>query len=275
MSVKRLALFAIFFILIAALSSTGPPRTTSAPNATAMRAFLEYQYVPEAGLLRASVISYPDNETIWLANDNLLAARALRLLNSSLWKNVSRSLARYGVAFNGRIDPLLGKPLSGFFCPEFRTLGRVYSKKFNATFTIKLETANRSCIMPDWRSYADLVVYGALSDLLRGNRSEAFHLYSHLLSMWDGNGFRDKAFSGVYQSYKCALFIYLYRSLGKPEEGRTVYLRCLKILTVLQSRDGGIVTGYRTENGKIVPYGDPNTETTAMTIIGLYGRPVS
>ncbi|NPA47110.1 MAG: hypothetical protein GXO14_00515 [Thermococci archaeon] len=249
-----------------------PPVSAPAPKAAALREFLESQYVPSAGLLRASVNSYPDNETIWLANDNILAAKALKLLGSPLWRNVSRSLAAYGVAFNGVVDPLLGRPLDGFFCPEVKTLGGVYSKKFNATFTLKLELANRSCVMRDWRSYADLVVYGALSDLLRGKRNDALRLYSRLLSMWDGSGFRDKAFSGVYQSYKCALFIYLYRALGEPESGRGIYVRCSEVLTELQSKDGGIVTGYRVRDGRIIPVGDPNTETTSMVAIGLYGR---
>ncbi|NJE53875.1 hypothetical protein E3E28_01420 [Thermococcus sp. 21S9] len=250
-----------------------PPARAPTPDASAMRAFLQSQYVLEAGLLRASVTSYPDNETIWLANDNILAVGALKLLNSSLWRNVSRSLAAYGVSYNGRVDPLLGRPLDGFYCPEVKTLGRINSKRFNATFTLKLETANRSCVMRDWRSYADLVVYGALSDLLRGKRDEAFRLYSHLLSMWDGNGFRDKAFSGVYQSYKCALFVYLYRALEEPEEGRSVYLSCSRILTALQSSGGGIVTGYEVKDGRVIPVGDPNTETTSMTAIAFLGFP--
>jgi len=253
--------------------TTEPSAQIPTPNATAMRAFLESQYVPEANLLRASISSSPDNGTIWIANDNLLAVRALKLLGSPLWKNVSESLAGYNVSFNGRIDPLLGKPLDGFFCPEVRTLGSVYSEKFNATFTLKLEVANQSCVMPDWNSYADLVVYGALSNFLRKKKSEALHLYSILPSMWDGNGFRDKAFSGTYQSYKCALFVYLHRALEEPEEGRNVYIRCLEILSTLQSESGGIITGYTVEKGRIIPIGDPNTETTAMTVIGLYGDP--
>lgn len=273
MMTRKLALLALLFILLVAIPLIEPPARAPTPDASAMRAFLQSQYVPEAGLLRASVTSYPDNETIWLANDNILAVRALKLLNSTLWRNVSRSLAAYCVSYNGRVDPLLGRPLNGFYCPEVRTLGKVYSWKFNATFTLKLETANHSCVMRDWRSYADLVVYGALSDLLWGNRSGALRLYSRLLSMWDGSGFRDRAFSGVYQSYKCALFVYLYRALGEPGEGRSVYLSCSRILTALQSKDGGIVTGYEVKDGRIIPVGDPNTETTSMTAIAFLGVP--
>jgi len=148
----------------------------------------------------------------------------------------------------------------------------VYSRKFNATFWVRYEFANASCTMGDWESYADLLVYGALNDLIRGNRSGAFELYSKLLAMWDGNGFKDRAFDGVYQTYKCALFVYLYRALGKPGKGRNVYSRCLVIISSLQADNGGIITGYRVDNGKIVPAGDTNTETTAMVILALYSK---
>ncbi len=44
--------------------------------------------------------------------------------------------------------------------------------------------------MTDWESYVDLLVYGALDDLLKDNKSGALELYPKLLAMWDGNGFR-------------------------------------------------------------------------------------
>ncbi|WP_297064667.1 hypothetical protein [Thermococcus sp.] len=81
-----------------------------------------------------------------------------------------------------------------------------------------------------------------------------------------------RAFEGVYQTYKCALFVYLYRALDKPDKGRNVYPRCLEIISSLQAENGGIITGYRVENGKIVPSGDTNTETTSMVVLALYSR---
>ncbi|WP_232460898.1 hypothetical protein [Thermococcus gorgonarius] len=116
--------------------------------------------------------------------------------------------------------------------------------------------------MSDWESYADLLVYGALSELITGNRSGALELYSRLLGMWDGNGFRDRAFDGTYQTYKCALFVYLYRALGKPKEGRNVYSSCLNVISSMQAENGGIITGYKVEGERIISVGDTNTETT-------------
>ncbi len=124
--------------------------------------------------------------------------------------------------------------------------------------------------MKDWEAYADLLVYGALNELMNGNESGALELYSKLLGLWDGNGFRDRAFDGTYQTYKCALFIYLYRALGAPAEGGEVYSRCLNVVSSLQAENGGVVTGYRVENREIVPVGDTNTETTSIVALALY-----
>ncbi len=243
------------------------------PSPSKLRFFLESQYVPEANLLRAAVKAYPDNQTIYVANDNLLASRALIALGSPLGEKILRNLnANYSGGWNGKVDVLLGRPVGGFHCTETKKLGMVYSKKFGTTFEVKYELANTSCLMGDWKSYADLLVYGALNDLIGGNRSGALELYSRLLAMWDGNGFRDRAFKGTYQTYKCALFVYLYRALDRPNKGKNVYSRCLEIISFLQARNGGVITGYRVENGKIVPSGDTNTETTSMVVLALYSR---
>ena len=240
-------------------------------NSSKLRSFLESQYVPEANLLRAAVEAYPDNATVYVANDNLLASRALIALGSPLGEKILRNLnANYSGGWNGKVDVLLGRPIGGFYCTETKDLGEVYSKKFGATFEIKYELANTTCRMDDWESYADLLVYGALNDLIGGNRSGALELYSRLLAMWDGNGFRDRAFKGTYQTYKCALFVYLYRALDRPNKGKNVYSRCLEIISFLQARNGGVITGYRVENGKIVPSGDTNTETTSVVVLALY-----
>jgi len=107
-------------------------------------------------------------------------------------------------------------------------INKTYSRKFKAEFNIVYEIADTSCPMKDWKEYADLTVYMALNELLSGKKREAFELYKHLLSLWDGKGFRDKAFRGVYQTYKCALFAYLYRALNEPREGRNIYIVCQK-----------------------------------------------
>jgi hypothetical protein len=240
-------------------------------NESALRSFLEFQYVPEAGLLRAAVTAYPDNETIYVANDNLLAARALTLLGSPLGRRIQENLEEnYSGGWNGKVDVLLGRPLKGVFCSETEVLGEIYSQKFHSEFIVKYELANLSCKMNDWREYADLLAYAAINETLNGNKTKAMQFYHSLLDMWGGNGFQDKAFRGVHQTYKCALFIYLHRIVGKTREGQKVYERCIEIISHLQARNGGIITGYHVESGKIVPVGDTNTETTSIVVLALY-----
>ncbi|AEC51675.1 hypothetical protein PNA2_0760 [Pyrococcus sp. NA2] len=234
-----------------------------------LRAFLEHQYVPEIGLLRAAVVAYPDNETIYIVNDNVLAEKALRILDSPLAENLNESLTKFNYSL-GKIAPLFGKPVEVFHCQRVKRVGEIYSRKFKAKFTLMTEVQDE-CIMRDWVEYSDLVVYAALSDVLTGNLSRAFERYKVLLRMWDGYGFRDKAFAGTYQTYKCALFVYLYRTLGEPREGREIYKKCIEIISTLQGPNGGIITGYKVEKNRIIPYGDENTETTSLVVIALQG----
>ena len=268
-----LALIVLLIVGVVVWHGKSTPKTSLGYplNSSKLRSFLESQYVPEAGLLRAAVRAYPDNETIYVANDNLLASRALIALGSPLGKRIQANLdENYSGGWNGKVDVLLGRPINGFHCTETRSIGTVYSRKFNTTFEIKYERVNGSCVMKDWGSYADLLVYGALNELLAGNKDDALKLYHKLLTMWDGNGFRDRAFDGMYQTYKCALFIYLYRALGEPGKGEEIYAKCSEIISSLQAGNGGIITEYRLENGRIVPEGDTNTETTSLVALACY-----
>ncbi|CAB49812.1 hypothetical protein [Pyrococcus abyssi] len=235
-----------------------------------LRHFLESQYVPEAGLLRAAVKAYPDNETIYIANDNLLASKALEILNSPLAPRIREKLNEYSGGWNGKVDVLLGKPIEGFYCSKLLKIGSVYSKKFKANFSIMWELTNKTCPMKDWMEYADLIAYAAINATLSGDIERAYKLYEGMLKLWDGHGFRDKAFNGVYQTYKCALFIYVHRLLHKPKVGEEVYRKCSKIIIELQGEDGGIITGYKVKDGKIIPWGDENTETTSIVVLAFY-----
>jgi len=107
-------------------------------NETALRSFLESQYVPEVGLLRAAVKAYPDNETVYVANDNLLASRALLLLGSPLGERIEENLdENYSGGWSGKVDVLLGRPISGFFCSETEVLGKCYSSSYNGRYDIR------------------------------------------------------------------------------------------------------------------------------------------
>ncbi len=249
-------------------------------SASAARGFLESQLVVEAGLLRASVNSFPDNVTVWVTSDNLLAYKALEALGSPLAEELWARLGELNATWDGLHEAVLGEPIP---CPPrapvVMVLGEVYSGSRGAWFVVKREV-RLGRLIADWRGYADLLAYEALSMLAQGRLEEAKQLYVELLGMWDGWGFRDKAYRGSYEAYKLALAVYLHRSLEAagaklPPGSREVMSKCMWILTQLQQLNGGVATHYKVEGGVVVPVGDVNTETTSLAVIAFYAEPVT
>ena len=239
-----------------------------------LRSFLESQYVPELRLLRAATRAHPDNVTVWVASDNLLAAAALEVLGSPYAYVIkSELLMRYGGGLDGMHEVLLGIGVPG----EFRAaaaldLGCVYSVKFRANITVRYEV-HSGPVVRDWRRYADLIMYRSLNYLLSSNVASAEELFREAMEMWDGWGFRDAAFSGVYETYKLALAIYSYRALKAAGVNVSRYEgiinKCREVISKLQRSDGGIVTGYVVKGGHVIPSGDANVETTSVVVLAL------
>ena len=174
-------------------------------------------------------------------------------------------------------DSLIGIDIPDEFkSASYEEIGVVHSEKFNCSITIRRELRNGSIII-DWYEYADLLVYRALDALLWGSRPYAEELFIKLMSMWDGYGFRDRAFEEkhVYDTYKLALTIYLYRAL-EAAGSQIIYKyndiihKCRKIIGLMQRNDGGIVTDYIVVDERITPADDANTETTSIVVLALY-----
>ncbi|MEM4660152.1 MAG: hypothetical protein QXH84_01250, partial [Thermosphaera sp.] len=172
------------------------------PERYLMLHFLRSQYVEEVGLLRASTVSYPDNITIYIANDNLLASRALAVLGDRELssKILSKLNNEYSGGFNGKVEILFGVDIPGLFY----TTRDEYIGEVNGYIIIYEKPGDQ--VIDDWYEYADLLVYRALDRLLWGSKPHAELLFLNLTKMWDGYGFKDKAYTGVYNTYKCALF---------------------------------------------------------------------
>lgn len=241
-----------------------------------LRRFLEDQYVEEVGLLRAATTVYPDNVTCYIANDNVLASRALTVLGSPLGLRIVKRLdSEFGGGWNNKIDILLGRDIPDTFYASYIVfIGEVDG------YRIAYEKINYSQPIYDWYRYADLLVYYALKKLLHGRVDEAEQAFINLTRMWDGYGFRDRVYNetGMYSVYKCALFIYLFRSLDAAgseivHSYRDIYDRCLEIICKAQNPTrGGIHTEYMVSNGEIVIVGDMNTETTSIVVLALYSN---
>ena len=256
-----------------------PPLDTamSVLDLVKLRSFYTAMYVPELQLFRASYVV--ENTTIYIANDNILASRALPVIGLyDLAGEVSMRLNKdFNGGYNGRIEVLFGVDIPNAFYTTYMDYLGEYRVN-GVAYEIYWEKTNLSSVLEDWYEYADLLVYHALDRLLEGSRSEAEASFINLTRMWDGYGFRDKAFNGLYAVYKCSLFIYLYRALDYTGSSiihgyDDIYYKCLD--TVGKAQDpvhGGIHTDYIVRDGDIVIAGDMNMETTSISILALYSN---
>ena len=252
-------------------------------NKSLLIKFYKSQFVKEAGLLRAAVTALYENTSIYISNDNFLAVRALEVLRlynlSSIINGTLNEV--YPGYINCRLGVLFGKPMPPkIYGTDIITLGQVYSKEFNSCFIIKTDICNRSKIMNDWYNYSDLIVYRALNYTISCKLRKATDLFLKLVSMWDGYGFEDHVYksTGLYQVYKCALFIYLYRTLKAAgatsvDKYNNFVKKCLFVIKEAQDNaTGGIHTDYKVVNGKVIFPSDVNVETTSFVVLALYSN---
>lgn len=213
-------------------------------------AFLQAQYVPDLGLLRESPVTAPDVH--WLTTDNRLAVWALDAAGAAdLARSLEATLAQHAAAPHGLIEALAGATV---LWPPRTPVQREIAPG------VKAETRTGDAAMLDWIDYADLALYGALNAANRGDNDAARRVYDDALRMFDGRGFRDKAFDGRYTTYKLAL-----AQIAAHRIGVTPDAALLTQLLAQQGADGGFIAHYTAGE----PVGDANTETTAYALLAL------
>lgn len=241
----------------------------------AIIAFFKDQFIPELNLLRASMYVRPDSKRVYIASDNLLAAYALKLLNSPLAETIEKELAKYNNGYDEKHEVVIGIKIPDVFYGRHNEyITSEFTEKFGLV-DVLYERSDKSVIINKWRHYADLVVYKALNNLLDGKISEAERLFEALMKMWDGYGFKDKAFKAYYETYKTALMVILAKRLEKAgskivDDYRYEIEKAKLILTKTQAFEGGFTVGYEAKSGKIIPADDANTETTSIVTIALF-----
>jgi len=238
--------------------------------------YLNSQFVEEAKFLRASSVSKPDSKRIYVASDNLLAARALVLLSSPIGEIVKEELEKYNKGYDELHEVILGVKIPDkFYERKNEYIGFVFSNKFGP-IEIFYEKPDKDRIINDWYNYADLLIYKALNYLLDGNLKDAVNIYGKLMQMWDGWGFKDivAVKLGRYETYKVALGFFLSKKLEKIdkkiiENYQDIVENMKKIILSLQDERGGIITDYIVQDGNIIPIGDSNTETSSIVVISF------
>jgi hypothetical protein len=214
------------------------------------------------------------NNTYWLVSDNLWAYKALEMMDvtgkSSLIKAELIELAQvYSLPTDAQ-----GLPIS---CAHEAVIGDSVSIPFRASTNCTLYrndyvlnmTMLNGTIMNDWRNYADLLLYAALSCHWQGNDTAAHEYFEEAKGMWDGIGINDTVTKAgdLYGTYKLALLLYTSKVLG--EQLPFKYDLVDRIWSLQRESDGGIITDYFADG---TAHGDANTETTSIVIIAISKR---
>jgi hypothetical protein len=269
----------MLLLLILSTFQTGSCSGTNSTISQKANTYLANKYNPTLHLIAETNTS----EKYWLVSDNLLASYALKSYNLTISNEISTKLTLLADQYNLPVDSkrlpisykheaLIGDILIHSFRNSSQENGYRLLKKENYTI---LTEVNNFTIIDDWKSYADLVVLRGIS-LTNQNNSDTIALakdYYNLMmeSMWDGNGFADKAYSDpnsssyhIYQTYKLGLALILAKDLKITNS--SVENTIAQIINLCQNPDGGVITGYEVLNGSIIPSktATANTETTAI-----------
>lgn len=193
-------------------------------------------------------------------SSNLLAEYVLRNLcnKTQLANKVKAFLEKYKVDFYNYYQILLGR---NFTLP----LTTVEHVKISTVNGIEIHYVKRTMNkIHDYDEYADLLAYSTLYYLTQGDVGNAIIDLVKLNSLFDGIGFRDKAYSGEYETYKIALAVLVFKAINHTNliEKYTSVLFRIKPLTTLYVR--GEVTN------ELRGIGDLNVETVCLVAIALY-----
>ncbi len=245
-------------ILIQIISSYFPPSTSMHAVIRDGLNYLNDQINPELGLLRESPVVAPNK--YWLTNDNALAGYTFSQFGyKDTRRMILRNLDDYGDFENNFIEVVMGHVVD---MPPSVAQAVLITKIGDAEiWTEKHESDSR---YEDWQEYANLGFMMALNSNNLINEALAQQQVLTTMQMFDGKGFKDKAFNGSYETYKLALAIFTARKANmilQEEE------KILEILLKMQDESGGFHTHYD-ENLK--PLGDTNTETTSFAMLAIH-----
>ena len=244
-------------IFLPAIFNNAIPTQSNCPPIEHGLEFLEERYNLTIGLLNKSPHVAPHK--YWLTNDNALAAYTFSQLGRiEMAKTIETSLIRYGHSSNGLIEVIWGMPVT---YPPYDKTNALITKV--GQDEVWQEFHNQGPILNDWVEYANLGFLGALNEFHQGRIIEAQSLYSSTLLLYDGTGFADKAFKGLYETYKLALALYVGSVIQAPNPD---HHQMIAILLSMQSPEGGFFTHYNSPNS---PDGDANTETTSFALLAL------
>ena len=197
---------------------------------------------------------------------SFIAVRYYDEINPQRKADLLEGLAAYGFAgcFNQEFECLWGDTMP---LPPLAALPThiEYYVDDTATWWVWTEM-KRLWPMRNWKEYANLCFFGALSHFNAGRQTEAEELYDHMMETWDGLCFNDQYVQdcGHYHTYPIGICMYVARAIGRTIP-RHIQWQMDQALSRAQGDDGGIITLYDLEG---VPFGTPSEEPTMFAIMG-------
>lgn len=230
---------------------------------TKLEKFLAYQFDDPPGLVRES----PDtsiNRDYWLLSDNLIAMHILQdpilgLNYSEMAAQINQTMHGYGIFTDGLHEALFGDVIQ---LPPYAPIVRVVE---NSSFLVRVEVRSNETgdFLADWVKYADVLIYGALSEYNAHDYELAIYYLNRALEMWNGAGLWDLPTQqdGFYTTHKLALLMYAAEKLNQT----IPYQAQLEArIWQFQREDGGIRSHYL---GNLTSNREANSETAGLILL--------
>jgi hypothetical protein len=226
--------------------------------------YLYDNYNASIGLIHVSPDTEELNNTYYIYSDNYLASLVLANYDQG-----NLALTRRAESIRNTMQHYLD--VAGIANPvsQYMVLNQsVFA--FNASADFTLEEVNGSAIRTtmnnqsgslDPSEYADIAFLQAVYYHELGREDDAMRVYLGGTHLYDGRGFNDTAFTGNYQTYKLALYIYASKLLGQDYKQLAYYT-----LLGMQQPNGGFATSYNYSLGET---SGTNVETTSLAILSL------
>ena len=214
-------------------------------------------------LYNSTVKLLHENETMikyWLWSDNILASKVLKGYDDNISRNIANTIHDYKLTYN--IDML----------SQFAVLVDSTSKSSfkqaiskNLIDNIWYTNYDGGSVDLSCSEYADVAFLKSLYFYNNNDINNSKICYDKAVSMFDGIGFKDKAFyadGNSYATYKIALW-----KIASTRTGFADTRELTNLIGDLQNRiTGGIYTHYASD---LLPRGFTNAETTSLVVMAF------
>ena len=210
-------------------------------------------YDPSFGLFRAAPHAQLDCNIFWLYNDNYLVFSTLKY-----YCDIGTQFPIYRIVIlNGQIVPFL------------RNSNALATIEQRGNMSVKNEYTCQSGSPIPVGQYADIDFYDAINQFNYGHTAEAINAFQKAeRTFWDGTGFKDKSWDGLYQLFKNCVYLIAAKSIGVTAQySAQCQARIIAGQTFALNRpdfplqSGGVIREY---DSNLNPTSDTTQETTTL-----------